>query len=237
MSLRTIDRNLAVGMAAGALLVAAQAAWAADTGTVTGVVSDASGKPIAGAYVKLKNDQKRLTFMVISREQGRFDAKDLPPGKYRVQGVDGEHQSEWFSNVTVAAGGEDAKVGLLLTGKRGASLAPSWPQRIPEAQVDKAPTDETGLPEGPGRQLVAERCTSCHDLQRVVVKRSDPGNWAHTIGRMRTRMTVAGIPDLTPAENTAVVNYLSDKFPLVQPFDANSRLPKTVLSGKAVNYR
>ena len=142
MSLRTIDRNLAVGIATGALLVAAQAAWAADTGAVTGVVSDASGKPIAGAYVKLKNDQKRLTFMVISRENGRFDAKDLPPGQYRVQGVDGQNQSEWFSNVTVAAGGEDAKVGLLLTGKRGASLAPSWPQRIPEAQVDKAPKDD-----------------------------------------------------------------------------------------------
>jgi hypothetical protein len=39
--------------------------------------------------VKLKNDQKRLTFMVVSREQGRFEAKDLPPGSYRVQGVGG----------------------------------------------------------------------------------------------------------------------------------------------------
>ena len=39
MSLRTIDRNLAVGIAAGALLVAAQAAWAADTGAVKVVLS------------------------------------------------------------------------------------------------------------------------------------------------------------------------------------------------------
>ena len=218
-------------------MIVAQSVLAADGGNVQGTVSDASGKPVAGAFVKLKNDQKRLTFMVISHEQGRFEAKDLPPGQYRVQGVAGDNQSEWFSNVTVAAGGEDAKVGLLLTTKRGPSLAPSWPQRVPEAQVDKTPTDETGLPEGKGRQLVAERCVSCHDLQRVVVKRSDPDNWNHTIGRMRTRMTVAGIPDLTPAETTEVVNYLSEKFPLVQPYDANSRLPKAVLSGKAVNYR
>jgi mono/diheme cytochrome c family protein len=139
--------------------------------------------------------------------------------------------------VTVAAGGEDAKVGLLLTGKRGPLLAPAWPQRVPEAQVDKAPKDETGLPDGPGRQLVAERCVSCHDLQRVVVKRSDQDDWNHTVGRMRTRMTVASIPDLTPAETTAVVNYLSEKFPRVQPYDANSRLPKTGLTGKAVSYR
>jgi streptogramin lyase len=237
MSLKNISQNLATGIATGVLLVAATSVWAADGGAVTGVVSDASGKPVAGAFVKLKNDQKRLTFMVISRENGRFDAKDLPPGQYRVQGVAGENQSEWFSNVTVAAGGEDAKVGLLMTTKRGPSLAPSWPQRLPEAQVDKTPKDESGLPEGPGRQLVAERCTSCHDLQRVLVKRSDHDDWNHTIARMRTRMTVAQIPDLTPAENTAVVNYLSEKFPLIQPYDANSRLPRTVLSGKAVSYR
>jgi streptogramin lyase len=237
MSLRTINRNLAAGIATGALLVAAQSVWAADGGTVQGVVSDPSGKPVAGAFVKLKNDQKRLTFMVISREQGRFEAKDLPPGKYRVQGVAGENQSEWFSNVTVAAGGEDAKVGLLLTGKRGAALPAAWPQRIPEAQANKAPKDESGLPEGTGRQLVAERCISCHDLQRVVVKRSDQDDWNHTVARMRTRMTVASIPDLTPAETTTVVNYLSEKFPLVQPYDANSRLPRTVLSSKAIQYR
>jgi hypothetical protein len=28
------------------------------------------------------------------------------------------------------------------------------------------------------------------------------------------------------------VNYLSEKFPLVQPYDANSRLPKAVLSAR-----
>jgi virginiamycin B lyase len=237
MSLRHVSRGLALGTASGALLMLAPAVWAADGGTVQGVVSDASGRPVAGAFVKLKNDQKRLTFMVISREQGRFEAKDLPPGQYQVQGVAGEYESPWFSNVTVTVGGEDAKVGLLLNGKRGPLLAPAWPQRVPEAEVDKAPKDESGLPEGPGRQLVAERCISCHDLQRVVVKRSDRDDWDHTVARMRTRMTVAQIPDLSPADTTAVVNYLSQKFPLVQPYDANSRLPKTVLTGKAVAYR
>jgi len=144
MFLRNIERRIVAGIATGVLMIGAQSVLAADSGTVTGVVSDASGKPVAGAFVKLKNDQKRLTFMVISRDQGRFEAKDLPPGQYRVQGVAGENQSEWFSNVTVTATGEDAKVGLLLTAKRGPSLAPAWPQRIPEAQVDTAPKDESG---------------------------------------------------------------------------------------------
>jgi virginiamycin B lyase len=237
MLLPTINRNLAAGIAAGALLAVAQAASAADGGTVQGTVTDATGKPVAGAFVKLKNDQKRLTFMVISKDQGRFEVKDLPPGQYRVQGVSGDNQSEWFSNVTVKAGGEDAKVGLLLTTKRGPSLAAAWPQRVPEAQVDVAPKDESGLPEGPGRQLVAERCVSCHDLQRVVVKRSDEDDWSHTVARMLTRMTVAGIPPLTPAETKEVVGYLSEKFPLVQPYDPNSRLPRVAQTDKGVNYR
>ncbi len=237
MSSRGIQRALASGIATTALMIAAPAVWAADGGTVTGVVSDASGKPVAGAFVKLKDDQRRLTFMVISRDQGRFEVKDLPPGQYRVQGVAGDNQSEWFGNVTVKAGGEDPKVGLILNTKRGPSLAPAWPQRVPEDQVDKTPTDETGLPEGPGRQLIAERCVSCHDLQRVLVKRSDADDWNHTVGRMRTRMMVAKIPDLTADETKQVVNYLAEKFPLIQPYDPNSRLPHATLTGKAVNYR
>jgi len=238
MSIDIINRILAMGIGTGAIVVGfAAPAGAADGGTVAGVVSDASGTPVAGAFVKLKNDHRRLTFMVISRDQGRFEARDLPPGQYRVQGVAGEHQSEWFSNVTVTAGGEDAKVGVVLATRRGAALPAAWPQRIPEAEADRAPKDDSGLPEGAGRQLVAERCISCHDLQRVVVKRSDRDDWDHTIARMRTRMTVAKLPDLTAAETTTVVDYLSAKFPLIQPYDANSRLPRMPVNGKAVAYR
>ena len=47
---------------------------------------------------------------------------------------------------------------------------------------------------------------------------------------MRTRMTVARCPTSPTAETTTVVNYLSEKFPLMQPYDANSRLPRTVLT-------
>jgi hypothetical protein len=43
MSLTHLNRSLAAGIATGALLFAAQPVLAADGGTVTGVVSDASG--------------------------------------------------------------------------------------------------------------------------------------------------------------------------------------------------
>jgi streptogramin lyase/cytochrome c5 len=235
MTTRSVNRILTAGIAAAAVLVAAWPAGAADDGgSVQGVVNDASGRPVAGAFVRLKNDLRRLTFMVVSREQGRFDVNDLPPGTYRVQGVGGDYQSQWFNNVTVTAGGEGAKVGLALTERRGPMLPPAWPQRIPQAQANAVALE---LPEGDGKALVAEKCTSCHDLRRTVVKRSNRDHWAHTVTRMRTRMSVASIPDLTEAETTKIVDYLASHFPEVQPYDANSRLPKTLATGKAVHYR
>ena len=104
MTLRNVTRNLAVGIAAGIALIATQSAWAADDrGSVQGVVNDASGKPVTGALVKLKNAERRLTFMVPSQDQGRFEAKDLPVGKYTVQGVGGGFQSGVSAPVSVTA--------------------------------------------------------------------------------------------------------------------------------------
>src|SRR3954453_3595859 len=230
----TISRILTAGTAAGAILLAAQAiAVAQDRGSVQGVIHDAYGNPIAGAFVKLKNDERRLTFMVVSREQGQFEAKDLPPGQYRVQGVAGTNQTDWFDNVQVTTSGS-AKVGLALTHQRGPMLPPAWPQRIAELQVDKIALN---LPDGDGKELVAEKCASCHDLRRVVVKRSNRDHWAHTVARMPTRMSVASIPDLSEQETTKIVDYLVGHFNEVQPYDPNSRLPTALQTGKAVVYR
>jgi virginiamycin B lyase len=232
MKRQTISTILTAGTAA-ILLAAPSIAVAQERGSVQGVVNDSYGKPVAGAFVKLKNDERRLTFMVVSREQGQFEAKDLPPGKYRVQSVAGDQQSDWFENVQVTTGGS-AKVGMALTHHRGPMLPPSWPQRIPEAQVDKITLD---LPDGDGKALVAEKCASCHDLRRVVVKRSNRDHWAHTVARMRTRMSVASIPDLSEQETTKIVDYLVGHFNEVQPYDPNSRLPTALPTGKAVAYR
>src|SRR5437867_647921 len=192
MKRQTISWILTAGTAA-ILLAAPSLATAQERGSVQGVIHDAYGNPIAGAFVKLKNDERRLTFMVVSREQGQFEAKDLPPGQYRVQGVAGANQSDWFTKVQVTSGGS-AKVGLALTHHRGPMLQPAWPQRIPEAQADKVVLE---LPDGDGKALVQEKCTSCHDLRRTLVKRSNRDHWAHTVARMRTRMSVASIPDLS----------------------------------------
>src|SRR5919197_463424 len=84
------------------------------SGVLQGVVKNSSDAPVSGAFVKLKNAERRLTFMVISQAQGRYTANNLPAGKYAVQGIGGEYQSEPSAPVAVAAG-RTATVDLSLT--------------------------------------------------------------------------------------------------------------------------
>ena len=205
-------------------------------GLVQGVINNASGQPVTGAFVKLKNADRRLTFMVISQDGGRFQANDLPAGQYTVQGVGGQFQSNVSAPVSVTGGGS-ARVDVALSNARGPLLVPAWPQRIPEAEADKASKDFHDLPAGDGKDLVAEKCTPCHDVQRILVKRSERDDWNHIVARMKTRMAAASYPVLSDADTTAIVNYLATSFKPVQPYDANSRLPTNLVQGKALHYR
>jgi Carboxypeptidase regulatory-like domain len=60
-------------------------------GTLAGVVTDAAGAPLEGAFVQMKNAERHLYFMVITKTQGRYTNNRLPPGKYVAQAIGGEH--------------------------------------------------------------------------------------------------------------------------------------------------
>src|SRR4029453_9773169 len=63
-------------------------------GSVQGVVKSASGQALPGAYVKLINAERRLTFMLVTQAQGRYTMNNLPPGTYTVQGIGDGFQSK-----------------------------------------------------------------------------------------------------------------------------------------------
>src|SRR6266550_1135577 len=134
-------KTMALGTAAGIALLCSGSAFALDNaGSVTGVVNGANGQPVAGAFVRLKNADKRLTFMVVSQNNGAFMASDLPAGKYTAQAIGGMNQSAISAPVDVTPG-KAAKVDVALTAARGPLLTPAWPGRVPEAQVAKVSTD------------------------------------------------------------------------------------------------
>src|SRR5215469_3944567 len=111
--MRTLSCSVALASIL-AVLAGAPAGAAEDRGSVTGIVKDSAGKPVTGAFMRLKNADRHLTFMVISREEGRFQASDLPPGQYSAQAIGGEFQSAVATGVQVAAG-KSASLDLALT--------------------------------------------------------------------------------------------------------------------------
>jgi virginiamycin B lyase len=117
-------------------------------------------------------------------------------------------------------------------------LTPAWPGRVPEAQVTKISTDAKDLPAGDGKALMSEKCTVCHDVQRILSKRSDLSDWTFTVKRMRVNMAAASLPDISDADAAAIVKYASANFkPLPGGDDINGRLPTYAMTGESTKYR
>jgi virginiamycin B lyase len=202
------------------------------SGVVQGTVKDSSGQPVAGAFVKLRNAERRLLVMVISRDGGTFTAKQLPAGSYALQSVGGDMQSKWSEPVAVADTGA-AHQDLALTDKRGPDLAPAWPRMLPP-EVAATMT----LPEGTGKDIVEARCTSCHRQERFVGRGSTQEQWHEVVTEMRKNMKETKLPDLTEDEAEKVVHYLAGAWPPMADPDPNSRFPHTLVPpGDARKYR
>jgi len=200
-------------------------------GTVQGVVTDSSGRPVAGAFVKLRNPRRRLTIMVVSKDEGRYTVQKLLPGSWVVQGVGGEFQSAWSAPVDVPPQGT-ARADVSLTDRRAPMLAAAWPRRIPEEQATMA-----SLPEGRGKEIIQARCVSCHEGTRIAANRVDRASWRTTVEEMRADMKNANLPDLTDQDAATLIDYLATNLQALPAPDPNSRLPRTLMAGQARNYR
>ena len=214
-------------------------------GSVQGVVKNSSGMPLSGALVKLKNAERRLTFMVTTQAQGRYTANNLPAGKYVVQAIGGDYQSGLSAPVDVASG-RAATVDLSLTAMRAPQLAGAWPGRLPGQRGGEAEAARRGpprLPEGEGKQIVETKCLFCHDAQRAVRVRADRGRWEEIIRNMRLYAQGSTLAkDLTDQEEKVLLDYVATNFSgsrdrggRPKP-DPNSRLPRTLLQGEATKY-
>ena len=226
-----------------AVIVAAVSIHGAEnvSGVLQGVVKDSHGAPVAGAFVKMKNAERRLTFMVISQEQGRYKA-NVPSGKYVVQGIGGEYQSPLSAEKDVSSS-RPTTVEVALTDKRAPQLPNAWPGRPPgEGGGEAAATAAIKLPDGNGKQLVTGKCSACHDAARIANARYDRAHWLDIIDDMQAYARGSEIArELTNEEANVLLDYLLANFADARghrgrQVDANSRLPRTLLSGDATKY-
>ena len=113
-------------------------------GAIVGVVTTASGQTAVGAFVKVRNAERRLTFMVVSEDQGRYRVANLPPGRYEVLGVGDSAQSAVTGPIDVAPG-QQATTNVTLNRPRteasGKQQAPgeyekldAWSTHLPKAR-------------------------------------------------------------------------------------------------------
>ncbi len=232
------SRMLAVA-AAAALLISTRSVQSADfAGSVQGVVTSASGQALPGAYVKLVNAERHLTFMLVSQAQGRYAMNNLPPGDYTVQGIGNGFQSK-LTPVSLTAG-RPATADVSLTDKQGDIVPNGWirrPGRVAGNELDHELPPPT-LPEGEAKAIVEAKCAQCHFLYRLTQMRWTRNNWEKKIAWMRERIHERpGAVDLTDQEEKAVVDYLTKNFSNTTPKpDPNGRLSRTLLQGDAARY-
>src|SRR5205085_2214415 len=155
-TMRYGSRTLSV-LAAGTLFAGVHSAQAADfAGSVQGVVKSASGQALSGAYVKLINPERRLTFMVVSQADGRYSVNNLPPGDYTVQGVGNGFQSK-LTPVSLASG-KPATADVSLTDQQGDVVPNGWirsPGRVACNELDQE-SAPPNLPAGEGERTMEE---------------------------------------------------------------------------------
>ncbi|MGA7991956.1 MAG: TonB-dependent receptor [Thermoanaerobaculia bacterium] len=67
------------------ITVVATAAWAGETGSISGVVKDGSGLAVPGAVVKVFGPQMPAGYTTVSRASGSYSFPKLLPGAYTVE--------------------------------------------------------------------------------------------------------------------------------------------------------
>ena len=93
---------------------------------------------------------------------------------------------------------------------------------IPLQAATGADPDANKLPTGPEKAVVAEVCTSCHELGRIVNGSYDAAGWNNVI-----HMMVNAGAALTPDQVQPVTNYLIKSFP-EKPFPQFKEVPGPV---------
>jgi DNA uptake protein ComE-like DNA-binding protein len=92
-----------------------------------------------------------------------------------------------------------------------------------QTKLDKPDSPEVSaqlLPDGPGKDVVLKKCTSCHSVRNVIARRATADDWALVVSKMIGRG--ASISD---DEGDTIVNYLADHFGPTSPKPGQSSPP------------
>ena len=140
------------------------AATFANAATITGTVTGPDGAAFRGAFVQARNAKTKITVNVLSDNQGRYRAENLPAGDYRLQIRAPGYQADTVNSMALTQDQKAAQDFALKTSYvRWSDI--SMYQGI---QL---------LPEARGKNLFFIHCMACHgfETRMASVKRNDDG--------------------------------------------------------------
>jgi mono/diheme cytochrome c family protein len=85
----------------------------------------------------------------------------------------------------------------------------------------RPPRPEVTLPEGPVRQIILSRCSTCHGIDEYGYYAMDRDSWTSLIDRMKTiKSGLVEGTDITPDEQATLLDWLVAEFgPEAEPFE------------------
>jgi cytochrome c5 len=139
----------------------------------------------------------------------------LAAGAFGASQDDGAMRGERLVNTSCLACHDLRKIQTqALDGPAWKAVVDSMIEKGAKVEQDEVPLlvsyleDNFGpLPDGPGKEVVLNKCTVCHDLKRVKQHLATPEEWADTLGAMENE----GLR-ISDEEFVEVLKYLARNF-------------------------
>ncbi len=177
--------------------------------TITGSVKSPDGAPFEGAFVQAQNTKTRMTFMVLTDNQGRYRVEKLPAGEYRVMIKATGYRSDPHTGVSLTAD-QDASFDFALQ-----KTTVRW-NEISIYQAGKL------WPASAAKDVIFTNCFICHGFQtRMASVRRDEDGWKDRVEFMRDAMHFSLSYRFTDQDAGAVASYLNSLY------GSESVLPKS----------
>lgn len=181
--------------------------YGAADGAISGTIKDPTGTPFQGAFIRVRNEQRKITMSVLSDKQGHYRVPNLQPGEYDLKATAIGYKSDPRIGVKVSASGA-ASLDFALQ-----KVAVTWS----DLTVDQG---RKLLPEGKGKEMLFAQCVSCHGFQsRMAGTHLSKQGWVQAVSYMRQVMRYILTPLVSDQDAADISAYL------YTVFGADSKLP------------
>jgi virginiamycin B lyase len=170
------------------------ASCAVGAATISGVVRDAGGKPVANAFVTATDAARGRADTVLSDAAGRWRIDQLFPGTYALRARKAGHADGTVEGVPLTE--LDATKDITLAAEDAAHLA------LPGSAWLNA------LPNEPMKATFVTSCTICHDQGSPIVRGPrDAAGWRAIIQQMRSQADVYSV--IVKMDDSALADWLA----------------------------